>query len=99
MRCALLLICAGIASVTFVADVSIALTFSLICIVLLLFALLLTELLLAELSKAANILRRLVIGLLLVSMGVVWHLNGPAILLVSACQKYSKGKRFRLRAS
>ncbi|MFT7471860.1 MAG: competence protein ComEC [Kiritimatiellia bacterium] len=75
MRCALLLICAGIASATFVADVSFALTLSLICIVVLLFALLLTELLLVPALKAANILRRLVIGLLLVLLGVCWHLN------------------------
>ena len=96
MRCALLLICAGIASVTFVADVSIALTFSLICIVLLLFALLLTELLLAELSKAANILRRLVIGLLLVSMGVVWHLNWSSDLIGKRLPEILEGKTLQV---
>ncbi|MFT4815615.1 MAG: competence protein ComEC [Pseudohongiellaceae bacterium] len=96
MRCALLLICAGIASVTFVADVSIALTFSLICIVLLLFALLLIELLLVELSKAANILRRLVIGLLLVSMGVVWHLNWASDLIGKRLPEILEGETLQV---
>ena len=52
-RCVLLVICAGIASTTFVADVPFALSISLIFIAALLFFLLL-----AELLTAANILRR-----------------------------------------
>lgn len=90
MRCALVLICAGIASATFVADVPSALALSLTCSAVLLLALLLIELLLikllliklrfiesrlVELLKAANLLRRLVIGLLLVLLGVCWHLS------------------------
>jgi len=65
-----MLICAGIVSATFVADFSFVLALSQICIVVLLISLLLIEL-----SRAVNFLRRVVIGLLLVSLGVFWHLS------------------------
>lgn len=70
MRCALLLICAGIASATFTTDVSFALSLSLICS-----AVLLLSLLFIELLKVTSFLRQLIIGLLLYSLGVCWHLS------------------------
>ena len=75
MRRALVLICAGIASATFVVDVSFALLLCLICIAALSLALLLIELLIVKPSKLTTLLRRLVIGMLLVSLGTCWHLS------------------------
>ena len=70
MRCVLLLMCAGIASATFVADVSVALTLTLVSVGVLLFSLLLVELL-----RVTGFIRVVVCGLLLVSLGACWHLN------------------------
>ena len=76
MRFALVLICLGIASATFVTDVPFVLTLFLICTVVLAVSFLLIELL-----KASNLPRRLLIGLLLYFLGVCWHLNWASNLL------------------
>lgn len=91
MRCALLLICAGIASATFVADVSVALTLSLLCGVVLLLLLLLIELL-----KLTKLLRRLVIGLLLVLLGVCWHLSWANALLSERLPEILEGETLQV---
>lgn len=96
MRCALFLICAGIASATFVADASFALILSLICIVVLLFALLLIELVLIKRLKAAKLLRRLVVGLLLISLGACWHLNWASDLIAERLPEILEGKTLQV---
>ena len=96
MRCALSLICAGIASATFVADASFALILSLICIVVLLFALLLIELVLIKRLKAAKLLRRLVVGLLLIFPGACWHLNWASDLIAERLPEILEGKTLQV---
>ena len=89
MRCALVFVCAGIASATFVADVH-SLYLSLFCV-----AFLLLSFLLVEFFRLTGLLRRLVIGFLLGLLGVCWHLNWANTRLAEACQKYLKGIRFK----
>lgn len=91
MRYVLVLICAGIASATFVADVSFALTLSLISI-----AVLLLSLLLIELLRVAGRLRRLVIGLLLVLLGVIWHLNWANDLIAERLPEILEGETLQV---
>ena len=87
MRCALVLICLGIASATFVTDVPFALTLSLICT-----GVLAVSFLLIELLKASNLPRRLLIGLLLYFLGVCWHLNWAGNLLRERLPETLEGK-------
>jgi len=96
MRRALMLICAGIASATFVTDVSFALTLSLICIVVLILALLLIELVLIKRLKVAKLLGRLVIGLLLISLGASWHLNWANDLLAQRLPEILEGETLQV---
>tara|TARA_B110000858_G_scaffold75360_1_gene87460 strand:+ start:9861 stop:12293 length:2433 start_codon:yes stop_codon:yes gene_type:complete len=91
MRCALVFICAGIASATFVADVPFALSFSLICT-----AVLLLSFLLIELFEFAGLFRRLVIGLLLALLGVCWHLSWANARLAERLPKILEGKTLQV---
>lgn len=76
MRWALLLVCAGIASVTFVSDAYLALELCLSII-----AFLLLVFLLLDLNRVGHALRQLLIGLLLFMLGATWHLHWAKNLL------------------
>ncbi len=70
MRCALFLLCAGIASAAFVVDVASAFRLSLFaCALLSLIALLL------HFSLGSSVYRRVVVGLFCFAAGLCWHLN------------------------
>ena len=91
MRCALLLICAGIASVTLVADISAAFTLCLISS-----AFLSLFLVVVERLDLANPPRRIVIGLLLYSLGACWHLNWANNLLSERLPQILEGETLQV---
>lgn len=91
MRCALLLICAGIASVTFVTDASLALTFSLIFLVVLLLAYFVVLLL-----RLGIFPRRLIVALLLFGLGVCWHLVWANKLLSERLPEILEGETLQV---
>lgn len=91
MRCALVLMCAGIASATFVADVAFALNLSLLCVVVLLLAFLLIELL-----RVVSHVRHLIIGLLLISLGACWHLSWANNLLAERLPEILEGQTLQV---
>lgn len=91
MRCALLFICAGIASAIFISDIPLALSLCLSSVAILLFLILLIELF----GFAAS-LRRLFVALLLGLLGLCWHLNWANNRLAERLPAILEGKTLQI---